>query len=388
MAYLDDRRHVVRDGEKIETGYKGNVPWRVRWRDPVTGKERSRQFSRKVDAERFLTTVEGDVLRGTYIDPNAGKVLFKEYATEWLSTKANLRERSMINVEGRLRNHLMPAFSSRPMSQIRPAEVRSWVAEMAGRRSPATVKAAYHVLAQIMRTAEIDGLIAKTPCVGIKLPREYSKQDMVFLNARQVRKLAETIDSRFRVLIYAAAYTGMRAGELSALRVNRLNLIKGTVDIVESASEIRGKWVLGPTKTGARRSLTLPPFLCEMLSMHIEEYSSEDGMVFTSAQGGPLRHHNFSVRQFADAIVEAKMPEGLRFHDLRHTCVGLLIAQGAHAKEIQERLGHSTIRLTFDRYGHLLPSLDERLRTGLEETYLQATTDPDEVDEEDERDGA
>jgi integrase len=61
--------------------------------------------------------------------------------------------------------------------------------------------------------------------------------------------------------------------------------------------------------------------------------------------------------------------EGLRFHDLRHTCAALLIAQGAHPKEIQERLGHSTIRLTFDRYGHLFPSLDDRLREGLQVMY-------------------
>jgi integrase len=62
------------------------------------------------------------------------------------------------------------------------------------------------------------------------------------------------------------------------------------------------------------------------------------------------------------------------FHDLRHTCAALLIAQGAHPKEIQERLGHSTIRITFDRYGHLLPSLDERLRDGLESAYRQGQT--------------
>ena len=70
-----------------------------------------------------------------------------------------------------------------------------------------------------------------------------------------------------------------------------------------------------------------------------------------------------------------------RFHDLRHTCAALLIAQGAHAKEIAERLGHSTVRLTLDRYGHLLPSLDERLRDGLEATFQTArsTSDVDQV---------
>jgi integrase len=68
----------------------------------------------------------------------------------------------------------------------------------------------------------------------------------------------------------------------------------------------------------------------------------------------------------------AGLPVGVRFHDLRHTCAALLIAQGAHPKEIQSRLGHSTIRMTFDRYGHLFPNLDERLRDGLEAGFRQA----------------
>lgn len=86
--------------------------------------------------------------------------------------------------------------------------------------------------------------------------------------------------------------------------------------------------------------------------------------MFTSAEGTALRR-NFYRRHFKPAAQRADLPPELRFHDLRHTCAALLIAQGAHPKEIQERMGHSTIRLTFDRYGHLFPSLDSRLRDGL-----------------------
>ena len=153
MAYIDDRRFAVRDGEKTPTGYKGK-PWRARWRDPVTGKERAKHFERKLDAERFLDTVRTDLNQGTYVDPSAGKVPFVEYANLWFSTKADLRPRSRINVEGRLKNHLIPAFGQRPIAQIRPADVRAWVAQIAAVRAPATVKAAYNVLAQIMRTAD------------------------------------------------------------------------------------------------------------------------------------------------------------------------------------------------------------------------------------------
>jgi len=125
---------------------------------------------------------------------------------------------------------------------------------------------------------------------------------------------------------------------------------------------------LGPTKTGAHRTVSLPPFLIEMLDAHVDTSASSDGFVFTSAEGTPLRR-NFYRRHFKPAVIRAGLPPDLRFHDLRHTCAALLIAQGAHPKEIQERMGHSTIRLTFDRYGHLFPSLDSRLRDGLEAAF-------------------
>ncbi len=105
-----------------------------------------------------------------------------------------------------------------------------------------------------------------------------------------------------------------------------------------------------------------------MLSEHIGRFPSLEGHVFSSAEGQALRRRNFYRRHFVPAVRRARL-EPLRFHDLRHTCAALLIAQGSHPKEIQERLGHSTIRLTFDRYAHLLPSLDDRLRDGLEAAY-------------------
>src|SRR4029077_570103 len=92
---------------------------------------------------------------------------------------------------------------------------------------------------------------------------------------------------------------------------------------------------------------------------------------FTSEEGLPLRR-SFYRRHYKPAVRRAGLPEALRFHDLRHSCAAILIAQGAHPKEIQERLGHSTIKLTFDRYGHLLPSLDDRLREGLDRMWEES----------------
>lgn len=107
-----------------------------------------------------------------------------------------------------------------------------------------------------------------------------------------------------------------------------------------------------------------------MLSAHIERgFTGAGRWVFTAPEGGPLRPRNSRRRVFAPAVKAAKLPEGFRIHDLRHTCAALLIAQGAHAKEIVERLGHSSPVVTMTVYAHILPSLDERLTAGLEETF-------------------
>jgi integrase len=174
-------------------------------------------------------------------------------------------------------------------------------------------------------------------------------------------------------LIYTAAFTGMRWGELVALKVKKVDLTKGTIRISESANEVLGHFEEGPTKTGKGRAVSMPRFLVSMLRDHIPRFSS-GGYVFTSAEGKPLRR-NFYRRHFVPAVSSAGLPEGLRFHDLRHTCAALSIAQGAHPKEIQERLGHSTIRMTFDRYGHLFPTLDDRLRDGLDAAFEASRKD-------------
>jgi integrase len=107
--------------------------------------------------------------------------------------------------------------------------------------------------------------------------------------------------------------------------------------------------------------VSIPPFLKDMLALHIKNYCPEHpdptALVFTTVRGTPVRHSNFYREHFQPAVLRA-LPHkpGLRFHDLRHACAGLLIAQGAHPKVIQERLGHASIAITMDRYGHLLPA--------------------------------
>ena len=145
-----------------------------------------------------------------------------------------------------------------------------------------------------------DLLIVRSPFAKIKIPADRNREEMHFLTAEQVNTLAAAIDDRYRAAIFLSAYGGLRAGELWALKVERLNVLAGTVDVVASMSEAGGLHS-GPTKTGKRRTIAIPRFLAQMLGEHIGRYPSPDGWVFTAGEGGPVHHHNFRNRHYVRA---------------------------------------------------------------------------------------
>ncbi|MHB8264123.1 MAG: tyrosine-type recombinase/integrase, partial [Acidimicrobiales bacterium] len=129
--------------------------------------------------------------------------------------------------------------------------------------------------------------------------------------------------------------------------------------VVESLAEVSGQLAFGETKTYHQRRVSLPKSLMEQIVEHLDTIPDDpQQLVFTSPTGKPLRHAWFYKFHFKPATVRVGIPD-LRFHDLRHTCASLLIAQGVHPRVIQSRLGHSSITVTMDIYGHLFPSLDE-----------------------------
>jgi len=362
--------------------------WQARYRGP-DGRERTHRFDRKVDAEAWLDTNGADIARGMWIDPEAGKVTFENYAKTWLKTKVDVSPRTLINVEGRIYNHAIPHFGKLRMADIRPITARAFVAKLtAAGRAPSTVKAIFLTTSQVFAQAVVDGVMARNPCSGVALPSDRRQEEMHFLNPSQVNDLANSIDDRYRALIYTAAYAGLRAGELVALRVSSLDVLGGSIAVTGAASEVRGELTFGPTKTGRSRVVGIPRFLAQMLGEHIGRYPSVDGSVFTAREGGPIRHRNLYRRHFRPAVEKASaaaiaqhrkseaIPEGLRFHDLRHTCAAILISNGRHMEEVKDHLGHSSIRVTSDRYGHLFPSARIALADGLEAAFQQAATDP------------
>jgi len=345
--------------------------YKARYRAP-DGRERSKTFPRKGDAERWLAEIEVEKSRGMWIDPALSRQRFGDYATSWLAGQVHLAPTTRLKVRGHLRNHLIPEFGTMRLSAIQPRDVRSWIAEASRQGvAPNTIRAIASTLGRIVKTAVRDGLIGRSPCDGVEMPRAGVAPEMRFLTAAEVVRLAEAIDRRYRAAIYLAAYSGLRWGELAALRPERLDLDRGFVEVRESLADVSGQLLTQPPKSGRARSVSMPGFVCDVLKAHAAEFA-DARHVFTSPSGGPLRRSNWYRRQFKPAVSAAGLDPRFRFHDLRHTCAALAIAQGAHPKAVQERLGHSTVRLTLDCYGHLLPGLDERLCDDLEEAHFEA----------------
>ncbi len=364
MGYVEDLR-----GKKQG---QGRPRWRARYRDP-SGRERSKSFTRKIDAERFLVAIEDAKLRGAYVDPAAGRVPFAEWAERWERTTATLRPSTRKDYAVLLKNQVLPAFGDLTLAAIDALAVREWVAELvADGLSAKRARKAHQVLSQILASAVDGGRLPRNVAEGVKLPK-VQRKEMHFLTAAQVEALADAIAPPYGVLIRFAAYTGLRPCEFVALKVGRLDLLRGMVRVAEAAPEVAGHLEWGGVKTHEARTIRLPRSVAEELGAYLAgRPHGRDDLVFTAARGGPLRESKFVPGRFKPAIGAANhalaqldpdgrpelLPESLRLYDLRHTAASLMIRQGAS--------------ITLDTYGHLFPDELEALAGRLEDARADA----------------
>lgn len=374
----------------------GSTKWQARYWDPSDPSKRiEKVFRRKEQATNWLTQQGASILTGTHVDPRRGDRPFREVAEAWEETWVNLEPKTKEGYRTALDKHLLPAFGSRKVTSLTPEVVQRFVNRMTkDGYAPGSVRGTYRVLHNALNAGVRLKMIAVNPCQGVRLPRQ-THEEMLFLSGEEVRALAEAITPMHRVLIYTAAYTGMRKGELYGLRRKRADLLHNSIHVAEALKEVNGKGLaeedkgllFGPTKNHNDRTVILPRFLRDMLNDHLASPSPGgnglEDLVFTTREGKPIRHNLFIRRHFRPAVKRA-LPEakhGLRFHDLRHTCVALMIAAGEHPKVIQERMGHSSIRITMDRYGHVSPLDHERAADRLDAVHAEAAAPPENVRE-------
>ena len=322
--------------------------WRARYRD-TAGKEHSKHFSRKIDAQRWLDSVTAAVETGTYVDPVRARMTIGEWADRWLATKGNIKETTRFGYEALLRTHILPAWGDVQLAAITHERVAAWVAALRTELSASWTRQAHGVLSQMLSLAVRDGRLARNPANGVPLPRP-AKPDKRYLSHEDVEALANA-SGEYRVVILFLAYTCLRYGEMAGLRVGKLDLLRRRATISEAVAEVNGRAVFSTPKTHQVRTVPIPRFLVRDLA-EIVEGKAPDDLVFTSPEGGLLRLSNFRRKVFDPAATEAGL-DRLTVHELRHTAASLAVSSGASVKAIQTMLGHASAAMTLDVYSHL-----------------------------------
>jgi integrase len=329
MANIQPTKVRVENGRKV--ALKGSK-WRARYRTPDE-RTRSRTFDRKVDAERFLTSIEHRKLTGAYVDPSAGRVTLKEYAEQWRVTQVH-RATTAAQVETNLRRHVYPILGERPLGTIRPSELQAWVSGRAEVLSPGTVKLIARYLSAVFRSAVADRLIASSPCLGLKLPK-VERERVEPLSVDDVEALTELAPERYRALVVFAAGTGLRQGECFGLTLDRLDFLRRTVRVDRQLVLMPGAAPrLAPPKTDAsRRTVPLPAVVIDALAAHLATFPAANpvGLVFTNDEGEPIRRPRFSDA-WRPLVEAAGVKPGTGFHALRHFYASLLIRHGESVK--------------------------------------------------------
>jgi integrase len=346
------------------------APWRAGYRGP-DGREHSKSFRRKADAERWLRNELQKQDLGVWVDPAAGSISVEEWASIWMSGRVGLTEKTRAGYQGILNSRVLPTFGQVPMKKVTRAALSKWVSEMSleGLSSP-RVRNCFNVLAACLEAAVNEGLIGRNPARGVELPARPAQFSHRYLTAEEVDRLASATPSiADHSLILTLAYGGLRWGEVVALRRGRVDVLRRRVSINEAATEVSGRLVFGEPKTHRRRLVHLPEFVAEALAQHLRNRPSDpEALVWTAPRGGPLRYNPYRNRVWDKAVTEAGL-EGVTPHALRHTCASLMRAAGADVKEIQSQLGHRSPVVTLSVYTHLFEDAYDSVMDRLDADY-------------------
>jgi integrase len=237
---------------------------------------------------------------------------------------------------------------------VKTTAVKAWVAKMVseGVGTP-TIENAFAVLRQTLGAALEDKRIPRNPCDGVKLPKR-RHADRGYLSHAQVIALADAVERQSEVVRFLA-YTGLRWGEMAALRVQDYDMLRRRVNVSRSVTE-SGGLVWSTPKTHERRSVPFPAALADELAA-LMVGKGRDALVFTDMRGGVLRNSNWRARVFGPAVAKCQTDDdtfpSITPHDLRHTAASLAVSAGANVKALQRMLGHAKASMTLDVYADL-----------------------------------
>ncbi|GAA1177849.1 tyrosine-type recombinase/integrase [Nesterenkonia xinjiangensis] len=357
---LSDGSPSKRDGQGLR--------WRARWVDP-SGRERTKAFGRKVDAQRHVDSVTTALTTSTYVDPSAGRSTVGAAVRRYLDGFTG-KPKTVSSYESVARSRIMPRWADVPLDAVIPSDISAWLADM--QRGPEAVSAARArhaglLLRQALDRAVDDRLIPLNPAARVKLPRAGKKRTGPRLGVDELHKVADQMPTATdRALFLTLATAGLRWGEAVALRVGAVEFDRQRITVSRTYVDIGGRITEDVPKSHAARWVPLAPALADELRPLLDG-KPDDADVFTAPGGGVLRSGNWTTRALRPALRAAGCDDAMRVHDLRGTFASIAVQAGANIKALQRALGHESATLTLDTYADLyeddLTGLGERINS-------------------------
>jgi integrase len=350
------------------------------------GQRQAKKVGDKAAAEAVAKELRERLAKGAFqINPPEQAPSFGEYARKWLAGygETHLKYSTLKGYDTILRLHLGP-FMGTPIDQVSRADLKEMIyGKLKEGLTPATVTRIKALISGVLSHALEDGLIQANPTsrLGRLIKGKDRKADVNALTREEARGFLEVVSQHYPKhfpFFLCALRTGLRLGELLALQW-------GDVDFRGGFIEVRRAFVVGEIttpKNGKSRRVDMSKQLAETLkAVRIEQKKEAlakgkelPDLVFVNGVGRYLEHANLRTRVFWPALAKAGLRR-IRIHDLRHTFASLLIENNESLAYVRDQLGHHSIQITVDTYGHLVPGANrqavDRLDDDFSDTYSQ-----------------
>ncbi|MGW8327959.1 tyrosine-type recombinase/integrase [Streptomyces sp. NPDC055897] len=379
---------------RVKTDRHGSgLRYQARYVDP-DGKRKSKSFSdgQKRLAEQWLSTLQADVARGDFIDPNASRTTFQQFAETWLANQSG-DPNTRASMKSQLTLHAFPRIGARQLGSFQPSHIRTFVTQLEETgMSGSYARVIFSNVRSVLSAAVEDGCLRRNPCNSrtVTLPAMGARR-VVPWEPERVFAVRAAMVERFRPMVDVGAGCGLRQGEILGLCVEDIDFDSGTLHVVQQLKLSLSKAVFAPPKGGKLRDVPLPDPVAEALQEHMRKFPPVDiklpwmrgngqpvtrRLLFTGPNGGHVWRTSLNEDHWKPALAKAGVIPTAKsrehaaarehgMHAMRHFYASVLLDAGESIKAVAEYLGHSDPGLTLKVYAHLMPSSQERARKAL-----------------------
>ncbi|UBU16588.1 tyrosine-type recombinase/integrase [Nonomuraea gerenzanensis] len=373
--------------------------WLAAWTNPE-GREQTKAFAKKVEAERHGSLMEADKARGRYLDPNGAKTRLVVFAENWLNSQSadpSTRQIRRIYWD----KHIKPKFGNREIGAIRPSEIRTWVNQLEKKLAPSTAGRVLAFLDQLFESAVDDELIAKNPCAAKTVQKpKLPKRKIEPWSTDRVLAVIEALPERYAIMALLGAGCGLRQGEIFGIAVDDVDFEARVIHVRQQVKMLSAKLLFGLPKHDRERTIPLPQSVARALEEYLAKFPARevtlpweelDGrprtlrLIVTSRESKALNRNYINEYVWKPALVRvgvipkdrpAPIP-GRRnqeyrkhgMHALRHHYASVLLHAGESIKALAEYLGHQDPGYTLRTYTHLMAGSEDRTRRAIDTAF-------------------